>query len=134
MIIATALRMIIANSLQTLSSTILMESYEHISPSLGNMLNTLIIISGIVGLIVVKQFIYPRLIRNEVLATLVLIVLSVIPIGVMLYLGKVTVTIMVLSMCVATAIHTVVWLWIVMLVICGILAAIAFPLRKRFKY
>ena len=29
--------------------------------------------------------------------------------------------------------NTVVWLWVVMLVVCGMLAVIAFPLWRRFK-
>lgn len=29
--------------------------------------------------------------------------------------------------------NTVVWLWVVMLVACGMLAAVAFPLWRRFK-
>lgn len=185
MIVITALRSIIANSVQTLSSTMLVESYANVSPALGNILNTLIIISGIIGVMLVNWFVYPRLIRNEVLATLALIGFSIVPVGAMLFLGSSSVAMMVVSMCVTTAIltgaglimshfsamfgkygknglasgvynsavaiaiviqnygvltvaeyggwNTVVWLWIAMLIICVILAFIAFPLRKRFR-
>ena len=186
MIVIAGLRMIISNSIQTLSATILMESYEHISPSIGNVLNTLIIISGIIGVMLVNRFFYPRLIRNEVLATLVLILLAILPVGAMLFLGKTNVTVMLIAMCVAAIIltgaglimshfsalfvkfgknglasgiynssaaiaimiqnygilslaehrgwNTVVWSWIVMLIVSVVLAVIAYPLRKRFRY
>ena len=187
MVVITVLRSIISNSVQTLSSTILMESYSSVSPALGNMLNTLIIISGIAGVVLVNWIVYPKLIRNEVLATLALIVFSILPIGAMLFLGRTSVSVMVIALCLATAVLTgaglimshfsamfgrvgknglaagiynsavsfaiviqnygilavadhyegwnaVVWLWIIMLVVCVVLALIAYPLRKRFRY
>ena len=186
MIIIAGLRMIISNSVQTLSATILMESYEYISPSIGNILNTLIIVSGIAGVMLVNWLFYPRLIRNEVMATLVLILLAIVPIGALLFLGRLNVAIVVISMCVAAIIltgaglimshfsalfvkygknglasgiynssaaiaimiqnygilslaehqgwKTVIWSWVIMLVVCVILAIIAYPLRKRFRY
>lgn len=186
MIVVAGLRMIISNSVQTLSATILMESYEHISPALGNILNTLIIISGIVGVMLVNRFIYPRLVRNEVLATLLLIGIAIIPVSTLLWIGKANVFIMVISLCLVAIVLTGaglimshfsalfvkfgknglasgiynssaaiaitiqnygvlslaehkgwkanVWLWIGMLIICGVLTIIAIPLRKRFRY
>ena len=186
MIIIAGLRMIISNSVQTLSATILMESYEYISPSIGNILNTLIIVSGIAGVMLVNWLFYPRLIRNEVMATLVLILLAIVPIGALLFLGRLNVAIVVISMCVAAIIltgaglimshfsalfvkygknglasgiynssaaiaimiqnygilslaehqgwKTVIWSWVIMLVVCVILTIIAYPLRKRFRY
>lgn len=186
MVIITVLRSIISNSVQTLSSTMLVESYAKVSPGLGNVLNTLIIISGILGVMLVNWIIYPRLIRNEILATMALIIFSILPVGAMLFLGKTSVAVMVIALCIGTAVltgaglvmshfsatfgkygknglaagiynsavafaiviqnygvlavadhkgwDTVVWLWIGMLVVCVLLALIAYPLRKRFRY
>lgn len=104
MVVVAAVRTIVENGVKTLSATMLMESYEHISPSLGNMLNTLIIVAGVVGVAIVNQFIYPRLIRDEAIATVFLVGATMIPILVMFLLGKAPVFVMVASLCVATAI------------------------------
>lgn len=104
MVVVAAMRTIVENGVKTLSATMLMESYEHISPSLGNMLNTLIIIAGVIGVAVVNQFIYPRLIRDEAVATLILVGAAMIPILVMTLLGKAPVFLVVVSLCVAAAI------------------------------
>lgn len=102
--IVTALRTIVSNGIQTLSSTMLMESYEHISPSLGNMLNTLIIISGLLGVMLVNQFVYPKLIRSEVGATLLLLVLSIVPVVILTGLRKTSTIVIVVALCLSAAI------------------------------
>lgn len=104
MVVVAAVRTIVENGVKTLSATMLMESYEHISPSLGNMLNTLIIVAGVVGVAIVNQFIYPRLIRDEAIATVILVGAAMIPILVMILLGKAPVFVMVASLCIAAAI------------------------------
>ena len=104
MVVVAAVRTIVENGVKTLSATMLMESYEHISPSLGNMLNTLIIVAGVVGVAIVNQFIYPRLIRDEAIATVILVGATMIPILVIFLLGKAPVFVMVASLCIATAI------------------------------
>jgi len=99
MILVTALRTIVSNGIQTLSSTMLMESYEHISPSIGNMLNTLIIISGLLGVMFVNQVIYPRLIKSEVGASLLLFILSLVPVVILTRIGQVSTTVVVVALC-----------------------------------
>ena len=185
MVLLTALRTIVSNGIQTLSSTMLMESYEHISPAIGNMLNTLIIISGLLGVMLVNQFLYPRLVRSEVGATLLLLVASIVPVAVLTRLGNISPILMLVALCVAAAIlngsgfmmsrcsamfakygknglasginnssaaialmiqsygvlsladhqgwKSVVWLWMGLVIVSSICAAIAFPLWKRFK-
>lgn len=56
----------IENGAKTLSPTMLMECYENVSSSIGNLLNIFIIVAGLAGLVVAKVLIYPRLIKNEV--------------------------------------------------------------------
>lgn len=104
MVVVAAMRCIVENGVKTLSATMLMESYGHISPALGNILNTLIIIAGVIGVAFVNQFIYPRLIRDEAVATLILIVVAMIPVMALTLLGKAPVFLMVASLCVVTAI------------------------------
>ncbi len=104
LVVVAAMRTMVENGVKTISATMLMESYEHISPSIGNLLNTLIIISGVVGVALINQFVYPRLIRDEAVATLVLVGASLIPILIMTLLGKAPVFIILTSLCVAAAI------------------------------
>ena len=106
LVIVTALRMIVANGVQTLSSTMLMETYEQITPSTGNLLNILIIISGVLGVVLVNQFVYPRLIHNEVIATLILILVTIPPMIVVCFVGQVSLFITMVCLCVPSAILT----------------------------
>jgi len=104
LVVVAATRTMVENGVKTISATMLMESYEHISPSLGNLLNTLIIVSGVAGVALINQFIYPRLIRDEAVATIVLVGVSMVPILVMTLLGKAPVFVIVASLCLAAAI------------------------------
>ena len=98
------MRAIVASGIETLSATMLMESYEQISPTIGNLLNILVVIAGIVGLIVVNVFIYPRLIHNEVVAILILFCIVVVPVSIMAAIGKVTSLVIIIFLCIASAI------------------------------
>ena len=104
LVLITALRTIVANGIQTLSATMLMESYEQISPSIGNLLNILIIIAGIVGVVIVNVFIYPRLIHNEAIATLILLCMAIVPVSIMGAIGKLATPVIIVCLCVASAI------------------------------
>ena len=104
LIFVTALRTIVSNGIQTLSATMLMESYEQISPTIGNLLNVLVIIAGIVGLIMVNVFIYPKLIHNEVVAILILLCIAVVPVSIMTAIGRLAAPVIIVSLCVASAI------------------------------
>ena len=104
LVVVTALRTVVCNSVKTLSATLLMESYEQISPSIGNLLNIIIIIAGLLGTFVVNQFIYPRLIKHEVVASLVLGCIAIIPIIVMSFVGEISLGVFVAALSVASLI------------------------------
>lgn len=104
LVVVTGIRSIVSNSVQTLSATMLMESYEQISPSIGNLLNVLVIIAGIVGLMLANKLIYPRLIRNEAGAYLFLLGLAIVPVCIMILIGKVPVILIIISLCIASAV------------------------------
>jgi sugar phosphate permease len=96
---AIVLRMMVEHGSKTLSPTMLSQSYENISPTLGNLLNILIIISGMLGMIAVKAFIFPRLIKNELVCFLMLLVISL-PFAIILrFVGILPVWLTVLSLC-----------------------------------
>jgi sugar phosphate permease len=106
LMVVTLLRTITSQGIRTLTSTFLMESYDSISPSVGNLLNTLIIIAGVLGVIGVNQFIYPRLIRNEVLATLILVGISIVPVGMLLLAGKASAIVIMIALFISALLLT----------------------------
>lgn len=106
MVFATILRYTVSSGIQTISATLLMESYKHISPSVGNLLNILIIIAGIVGIITINQFLYPRLIHNEAIGIFLLLGISLPIVIVMQFVGKVPVVLMIVLLCIAAALLT----------------------------
>jgi len=96
---AIVLRMMVEQGSKTLSPTMLSQSYENITPMLGNLLNILIISSGIVGMILVKAFVFPRLIKNELVCFLILLIISL-PFAIVLrFVGILPVWMAVLSLC-----------------------------------
>ena len=96
---AIVLRMMVEHGSKTLSPTMLSQSYESITPMLGNLLNILIISSGIVGMLAIKVLIFPRLIKNELVCFLILLIISL-PFAVILRLvGVLPIWLAVLSLC-----------------------------------
>lgn len=67
LLVVSFIRCMVGQGAQTMTPTMLMESYESISASIGNMLSTIIILSGIAGTLTVKFIFYPKIIKNEVL-------------------------------------------------------------------
>ena len=79
------LKTMVENGTKTMSSTMLSQSYDSISPMIGNLLNILIIVAGISGGIILKTFVFPKIIKNELVCMLVLL-LAAIPFTVVLRL------------------------------------------------
>ena len=98
MMVAVLLRAMVENGTKTLSATMLFQSYESISPAIGNLLNTLIILAGVVGIVLVRFLIFPRLIKNEVFGFLLMFLLAA-PLAVILrFVGKLPIGIVVASL------------------------------------
>ena len=84
----------------------LMESYTSISPALGNALNMIIILSGILGTIFVKLVLYPRYIRDELTAYLSAVVISLPFAGVLAFVGKADVAACLVSLAAIAALNS----------------------------
>ncbi len=98
LMIAVLLRAMVENGTKTLSATMLFQSYESISPQIGNLLNTLIILAGVVGTVLVHFFIFPRIIKNELIAFIVCLALAT-PFAIVLrFVGDLPVGIVVASL------------------------------------
>ncbi len=77
LLLTVLLRAMVENGTKTLSATMLFQSYESISPSIGNLLNTLIILAGVAGTALARFFVFPKLIKNELIAFLACLGLAV---------------------------------------------------------
>ena len=104
------IRAVVANSVKSLAPTMLMESYDNISPSIGNLLNLFIIASGMVGTILVKKIYYPRYIKNELLAYMPVALLAVPFLFILKNIGNVSILLVIISMCFISALMTAVTL------------------------
>lgn len=100
------LRNAVENGIKTLSPVMLMESYNNVSASIGNLLNLFIIASGIFGMIIVKFILYPKIIKNE-LTVVFLMLFSTLPFYFILkFLGESPIFIVILSMCMISMLLT----------------------------
>ncbi len=120
---AVLLRTMVENGTKTLSPTMLVQSYDTISPMVGNLLNIFIIVAGILGTLLVKMVLFPKLVKNEVIGYLWMLILSL-PFAVLLrFVGTLPVWLVVLSLCMIsmalTATHLLTQYYTMAYVICG---------------
>jgi len=103
MLPVAVIRMMVDNGVKTLAPTMMMESYDTISPMIGNLLSTFIIIAGVIGTIIARVFICPRIFKNEVLAAFAMLVFAL-PFAIILRMvGIVSVPLLIAAMCVVSA-------------------------------
>ena len=103
---AALIRYIVDNSTKTYTPTLLTQSYPDISPSIGNLLTILVIISGLAGTLTVRFLLYPRLFKNEFTCTLALL-LCVLPLAVMMtFVGRIPASLYVALLCLLSLLLT----------------------------
>ncbi len=97
---AVLLRTMVENGSKTLSPTMLMQSYETVSPMIGNLLNIFIIIAGVLGTLLIKLILFPKIIKNEVTGFLIMLFVSL-PFAIVLrFVGSIPIWLAVVSLCV----------------------------------
>lgn len=96
-VIALIIRNLLDMGVKNFAPTLLMESYEHISPSIGNILNIFIILLGVLGTFAMK-LLYPKYIKNEVKGQRTLFYIIVPFLFLMLFVGKVNVVLIFISL------------------------------------
>lgn len=83
--------------------TMLMESYDTISPMIGNFLNVFLIIAGVLGTFLVK-FIYPRFVKEELSGLRNIGFISLPLLALCIFVGrKIPVSVTVISLCIVSA-------------------------------
>lgn len=96
------LRTMVENGVKTLSATMLMESYEQVSPAVGNLLNTLVILAGVLGTLAVRLGLC-RIVKDEIVGTILLLILCIPFIILLHFVGRYNVWIAVGALCVVVA-------------------------------
>lgn len=105
-VVAALLRYIVDNSGKTFTPTMLTQSYTDISPSIGNLLTILVVLSGIAGTLIVRFLLYPRLFKNEFTCSLVLLLVALPFTILMRFVGRIPVSLCVVSLCVISLLST----------------------------
>ncbi len=88
--------MVVGQGVKTLSPTMLVELFD-ITPSRSNLVNTLIIIAGICGTLLVKLVLYPRIIKNEVVGMLITLAMASVSAALLVFVPGLTSTVLVLA-------------------------------------
>ena len=105
-LLAALLRYIVDNSGKTFTPTMLMQSYADISPSIGNLLTILVVISGLLGTLFVRFLLYPRIFKNEFTCSFVLL-LAALPCTVLMrFVGSIPSWLCVVSLCIISLLST----------------------------
>ena len=105
LLLTVLVRAVVSQGVQTLSPLMLVETFSA-EPWLSNLLNTLIIICGIVGSLLVKFVLYPRVIKNEAVGILIIMAIFL-ALGSMLLLTSSNMSATVVNLCLMSVIATV---------------------------
>lgn len=95
---------LVSLGVKNFAPTMLMESYDTISPMIGNFLNVFLIVAGVLGTFIVK-FIYPRFVKDELSGFRNIGFISLPLIALCIFVGSkyVSVTVTVISLCIVSA-------------------------------
>lgn len=95
---------VVARSRESLTPVLLMENYDNVSPSIGNLLNLLMIVVGLAGTIVARRFIVKT--DNEVLG-MVLTLVAMLPfLAVCCFVGRLSIYAILISLCAIAALQS----------------------------
>lgn len=98
------IRQIVDNSVKVLSPTMLMENYAEVSPDIGNLLNIVILIAGMVGVFVVNLLRTLGHHNNEMKGYTVIFILLIPIFVLLLFIGKIPMVVAVIALALISAI------------------------------
>lgn len=95
---------VVSLGVKNFAPTMLMESYDTISPMIGNFLNVFLIVAGVLGTFIVK-FIYPRFVKDELSGVRNIGFISLPLLALCIFVGNkyVSVPVTVISLCIVSA-------------------------------
>lgn len=89
----------VIHSVKTLSATMLMETYDNITSSIGNVLNILVIAVSVVSLFFAKKFYYPKTVKSAPTGIFIMIIVLVVA-SALLIVGNSHIAPVLISLCV----------------------------------
>ncbi|MBO7208267.1 MAG: MFS transporter [Clostridia bacterium] len=103
--VSVVFSILVQQSRGSLASVMFMENYSGVSPSLGNVLTTVLIISGFVGTLISGNIIYK--VKNE-LKVISVLLLSMLPFfAVCIFVGNIPIYIVIGALCVIAALESI---------------------------
>ena len=96
------MRGLLGLGIKNMAPTLLMESYDSVSPVVGNFLNIFIILSGLVGMFLVKRL-YPKRIHDEIKGLGLFFVILIPIVALTLLVGKLPLSPIVVILCLTIA-------------------------------
>lgn len=99
LLVVVFLRVVILNCTKTLSATMLMESYNQVSPSIGNLINVIVIGVGIIGTVLVKTTLYPKRIKSAPNGIVVMVAIALLCTIPLIWIGQINIAVIVVSLC-----------------------------------
>lgn len=105
------LRSTIEQGIKVLAPTMLMESYENVSPMIGNLMGMLLIVVGLVG-IFIGRLLYPKYIRNEIGGHIIFMLITLPFLIVLRFIGVVPIPVVLMSMSMITMLLTTTGLFV----------------------
>ena len=97
----------VAHSVKTLSSTMLMETYENVTSSIGNVLNILVIAASVASLFLAKKFYYPKTVKSAPTGIFIMLIVLV-SAAALLIVGNSHIAPVLISLCVISGASSVV--------------------------
>ena len=94
-------RTMVDQAIKAFSPTMLTELYPGVTPSVGNLLNILIVGVTLVGAVLIRKF-YPKLIRSEVAGMMIVTAIAIPFCGILLFAGQISIVLTVLCLCVVS--------------------------------
>ncbi len=94
-------RTVVDQSVKSFSPTMLTEIYPGITPSIGNLLNLLIVGATLAGAVLIRKL-YPKYIKSEITGVLIVTVISLPACAILLFAGKIHLVITVICLCVVS--------------------------------
>ena len=103
--ITVLLSITVSQSKSTLSSIMFVENYKSVSPSLGNILTIVFVISGMVGTIIAKKFCDS--VRNEIVAMALTLAVQIPLLAICIFVGKIPVIAVVIILAIVAALESI---------------------------
>ncbi len=103
--ITVLLSITVSQSKSTLSSIMFVENYQSVSPSLGNILTIVFVLSGMVGTIIAKRFCDS--VKNELVAMALTLAVEIPLLTICIFIGKIPVFAVVIILAIVAALESI---------------------------